>query len=125
MIRSAATREERVFAFRYEAEAKGAPPLTKELVWKCFYEESKELDEAADVYEANPSVENRADLVKEWADVQYVLSQLALYYNIPGRVAFNRVADNNLTKVADGAIIREDGKILKPEGYVKANMRGL
>lgn len=125
MIRSGATREERVLAFRHAAEAKGAPPLTKELVWKCFYEESKELDEAADAYEADPTPENRANLVKEWADVQCVLSQLALYYDISGRVAFNRVADNNLTKVADGAIIREDGKILKPEGYVKADMRGL
>ena len=68
----------------------------------------------------------RANLVKEWADAQYTLSQLALFYNIPGEDAFNRVADNNMTKVIDGKVLRRsDGKIMKPDNYIKPDMSGL
>ena len=85
-----------------------------------------ELKEAAEAYAENENEETRANLVKEWADVQYVLSQLALFYRIDGEEAFTRVADNNMTKVVGGKVYyREDGKILKPDNYVKADMRGL
>ena len=78
-------------------------------------------------YITDPSEESRANLVKEWADAAYTLSALAYFFEIDGEEAFTRVADNNMTKVgADGKVTkREDGKILKPEGYVKANMKGL
>lgn len=41
--------------------------------------------------------------------------------------AFNRVHDNNMTKVAsDGKVIRNsDGKILKPEGFVSVSLNDL
>lgn len=40
--------------------------------------------------------------------------------------AFNRVHDNNMTKVVDGKVIRNaDGKILKPEGFVPVNLEDL
>lgn len=122
------TREDRVKEF---LDASKWPSF--ELVWTCFGEECIEMQQAALEYREaeeygtkKEQLETRANLVKEIADVQYVLSQLALFYNVDLQTAFNRVANNNMTKVVDGKVIyREDGKILKPEGYVKADMTGL
>lgn len=121
------TREDRVFEF---INASSFPSFR--LAWTCLSEECLELKEAAEAYHLAQSEgcittdEARASLVKEWADVQYVLSQLAIFYGINGEEAFNRVADNNMTKVVCGKVIyREDGKILKPENYQKPDMRGL
>lgn len=122
------TREDRVAEF-----LKAGRWPSFELVWECMREETIEMAEAAEEYHraqnegtAKDVFTARANLVKEVADVQYVLSQLALYYKIDLQVAFNRVATNNMTKVQDGNVIyREDGKILKPEGYVKPDMGGL
>lgn len=70
--------------------------------------------------------EARANLCKEWADLQYVVSQAAAYYEIPGDAAFNRVHSSNMSKVINGKIVlRDDGKILKPDTYVKPDMSGL
>lgn len=98
-------------------------------VMACVKEEFQEFFEAAEDY-AYAETEDpvlRQNLVKEWADLAYVVSQAALYFDIPAGPAFNRVAENNLTKLgADGkAVFREDGKILKPEGYQKPDMSGL
>ena len=74
----------------------------------------------------DPNPKTRAELCKEWADVQVVLSNIAVYFDIPSDPAFNRVHLNNMTKVVEGKLrLREDGKILKPEGYVKPDMSGL
>lgn len=126
----ARTREERVQEFLDYA---GTP--TFEVVWNCIAEEYQELQESAmkfheiiaSDFDDEVKASARANFVKEWADCQYVLSQLAVFYNIPGEEAFIRVADNNLTKVQDGKILRResDGKILKPEGYKQPDMRGL
>lgn len=90
-------------------------------------EELNEFLIAADAYIKDPENEDfRADLCKEWADVQYVVSQAALYFEIPADESFNRVHRSNMTKVVDGNVIfREDGKILKPDTYQAPNMRGL
>jgi len=127
-----ATREERVFLFM---EAGDTPVFTPDninpdqtnMIFNCIIEEFNEFVEAAADYELNSnSPEARANLCKEWADLQYVLSQAAVYYGVPGDEAFTRVADNNMTTVVDGKLVkREDGKILKPEGYTPANMEGL
>lgn len=123
------TREDAVREFRSAAKKTHFldQPEDSVSVWKCLYEEFNELDQAASDYIANPTEETRANFVKEWADAQYVLSQVAVYYMIPGQEAFNRVHNSNMTKVAsDGEIkYREDGKILKPDNYVAPDMKGL
>lgn len=97
-----------------------------ELCLDVHDEETGELFEAIDQYLIERNEENRAQLCKEWADCQYTLSQIAVLFDIPADAAFNRVHESNMTKVIDGKVVyREDGKILKPEGYVAPNMRGL
>lgn len=123
------TREDKVKQFR-DAGGKGdfaSAPLDADMVLECICEELGEFIEAATDYEEglNPIL-SRANLCKEWADLQYVVSQAAVYYGIPASPAFNRVHESNMTKVVDGKVrYREDGKILKPEGYVAPDMRGL
>lgn len=92
----------------------------------CFAEELAEFSEAISDYLDNPNKETRAQLCKEWADVQVTLSNFAWFFGFDGDEAFLRVAKNNLSKIVDGKVIkREDGKILKPEGYQKPDMKGL
>lgn len=91
------------------------------MVLQCIIEELEEFHEAAGNYEVEQNEDNRAQLVKEWADLQYVVSQAAVYYDIPADAVFDTVHENNLTKIPEDGIIkkREDGKILKPENYQK------
>lgn len=92
----------------------------------CFGEELSEFNEAMAAYVANPAPHTRAAMIKEWADVQVTLSNLSWFFSFDAEEAYNRVAANNLTKLVDGKLIkREDGKVLKPEGYQKPDMGGL
>lgn len=122
------TRENKVAEF---LKAAGKKPLEQGDPYDYSYnhnlvEEFTELIQAMGDYYHNPSVASRANLCKEWADAQIVLSNIAVWMDIPADACFNRVHENNMTKVVDGKIIkREDGKILKPEGYVKPDMSGL
>lgn len=91
-----------------------------------FSEELTEFNEALSDYLSDQSEENRKQLIKEWCDVEYTLNAFPWFFDFDGQVAFNRVVQNNNTKIVDGKIIRNEyGKIMKPEGYVKADMGGL
>lgn len=130
------TREDSVRAFN---EAAGNRTFDEdggtgaEMQWNCFDEESEELLEAIENYEdavaqGNPEdiKQTRCQLVKEWADAQVTLSNLAWYYRIPADPAFNRVHASNMSKLVDGKLLRRsDGKVLKPDTYKKPDMRGL
>lgn len=121
-------REEKVQQFRLAA-GKGdfrQTPGDFESVVVCLSEEVVELFQAMGDYNAAPSDETRAALAKEWADTQYVISQVAVFFDICGDAAFNRVHDSNMSKVVEGKLVlREDGKILKPDTYVAPDMSGL
>lgn len=121
------TREEKVAQFQKAADSKThAEGGDYTLHCTCFSEEITELYHAITNYITNQNDVTRADLVKEWADCQVTLSNIAWFFDIPGSAAFQRVHENNMTKVVDGKILRrEDGKILKPAGYTKPNMNGL
>lgn len=129
MMSKGNTREDKVLTFR-NAAGKGTfmtDPSETVMITNCIDEELDEFIEAAQIYERNPyDPIARANLCKEWADLQYVVSQAALFYEIPADASFNRVHTSNMTKVVDGKIIlREDGKILKPDTYQAPDMRGL
>ena len=63
--------------------------------------------------------ETKLNLLKEMADVQYVLSGMAVTFGLPLEHVFSRVHDSNLSKLGDDGkpVIREDGKILKGPRY--------
>jgi len=63
--------------------------------------------------------------IKEALDLMYVTAQ---YLNVtigPDKAleCWNALQNNNMSKCVDGKLIkREDGKILKPEGYKKLDL---
>lgn len=123
------TREDKVNEFRKAAGKKdfdGTPDTVDESIATCIVEELNEFFVAAEAYVREQNESNRAELCKEWADLQYVVSQAAVYFGIPADPSFNRVHNSNMSKVVNGKVFfRTDGKILKPDTYVAPDMRGL
>lgn len=81
--------------------------------------ELKELYDALAAWLANPSLENLVEVADGAADSIYVILQLCHALDIPIDQVFQAVHDNNMTKIADDGTVkrREDGKVLKPDGY--------
>lgn len=124
------TREDKVKQFRDAAGKKTFhenPDEPDVSIAVGLVEELNEFLIAADAYINDPKNEDfRAGLCKEWADVQYVVSQAALYFDIPASEAFSRVHNSNMTKVVEGKVIfREDGKIEKGPNYIAPDMSKL
>lgn len=65
------------------------------------------------------SVHDVADLLKEMADLQYVISGLAVAFGLPLDAVFADVHASNMSKLGpDGKpIYREDGKVVKGPNY--------
>ncbi len=121
------TREARVAEFNQAADGKtfseGGSVGTQVM---CFDEEVREFATALADYVAARTDENRAKMIKEWADVQVTLSNFAWFFEFDADVAFNRVANSNMTKFIDGKPVKdENGKVIKGEAYVAPDMKGL
>ena len=121
------TREDVVNEFN---EAAGKKRFSKDefddSIINCFVEECQEMFEAIGDYITGPSVDTRKALVKEWADAQVTLSNIAWYFDIPGQEAFSRDHESNMTKVVNGRVFfRADGKVMKPDNYKSPDMSGL
>lgn len=93
-----------------------AVSLARELVEE---EWGVETQDALSKFMANPSRENIVEVADGIADSIYVLCQLARSLGIPLNDVWSEVQRTNMAKVgADGKVVRrEDGKILKPEGW--------
>ena len=63
--------------------------------------------------------ETKLNLLKEMADVQYVLSGMAVTFGLPLEAVFGRVHDSNMSKLGEDGkpALREDGKVLKGPRY--------
>lgn len=69
---------------------------------------------------------NKAALLKELSDLQYVLSGTAVQLGLPLQEALVRVHESNMSKYVDGkAVRREDGKILKGPDYKPPTLKDL
>lgn len=64
------------------------------------------------------SLENVAELLDHCVDVVYVAMGTAMEFGLPFDQAFIIVHQANMAKFAKGLNLREDGKLLKPEGWV-------
>lgn len=66
------------------------------------------------------------NFIKEMADLQYVLSGLAVTFGIDLNTAVQRVHESNMSKLVDGKpVLREDGKILKGPNYFEPDLTDL
>lgn len=102
-------------------------PLSSELLdlrYKLLDEELSELKIEIDNLQqelkttGKTTTQTRSKLLKELADLQYVLTGMATSFGLPLEEAFNRVHTSNMSKLVDGKPIkRADGKFLKGPNY--------
>ena len=80
------------------------------------FEEYLEGEENSDIVEI-------ADAI---ADIIYIACGTAVSYGIPLDKVFAEVHRSNMAKLVDGKpIYREDGKVLKPEGWTPPDIKGI
>ena len=110
-------------AFGHPVDEQVTPQLL-DFRMKLISEEFEELLEAVVIMASNMEVGNYhiqdyENVIKELADIQYVISGFAVSMGIPLQIAFNRVHLSNMSKLgSDGKpILRSDGKVLKSENY--------
>jgi predicted HAD superfamily Cof-like phosphohydrolase len=66
---------------------------------------------------------NIENVAGEMADLIYVIVGSAQKFGIPLERVWNAVHKSNMDKVRNGVARRADGKIIKPEGWQKPDMR--
>lgn len=101
--------------------------------YKLLFEEFTELKEelAAALADLNingkVSGKTKERMLKEMADLQYVLSGMAVAFDLPLQVAFVRVHKSNMSKLGEDGkpIYRDDGKVLKGPNYVPVDLEDL
>ena len=90
---------------------------TRDLRKKLLTEEFKEYI----IGEDNNDLENVA---KELADIIYIVCGTAVSYGISLDKVFAEVHRSNMDKLVDGKVIyRDDGKVLKPDGWQPPNIK--
>lgn len=81
----------------------------------------QEIDRAIAEINETGSVSRKtlADMMKEMADVQYILSGMVATFGIPAQAGFDRVHDSNMSKLGDDGkpVRRADGKVMKGPNY--------
>jgi predicted HAD superfamily Cof-like phosphohydrolase len=95
--------------------------LRKALIAEEVKELFAELDRAIEEIKGSGTVSKptRLNMMKEIADVQYVLSGTSVSFGLPASEVFSRVHVSNMSKLGpDGkALLRADGKVLKGPNY--------
>lgn len=92
-----------------------------DLRWRLIREEMEEL--LTEVFKPNIT----PNLIKEIADLQYVLDGLCVSLGIDKDEAVRRVHESNMSKLGEDGkpIYREDGKVLKGPHYKEPDMTDL
>lgn len=102
--------------------------LRQRLINEEVEELNAEINTLCSELEQNGTVskETKLKMFKELADVQYVISGMAVALGIPLQEVFNRVHTSNMSKLVDGKPIkRADGKFLKGPNYKKPDLTDL
>ena len=82
------------------------------------------LREEFEEYNESEVESDLVNLAKELADIIYIVCGTAASYGIPLNEVFEEVHRSNMDKLVDGKPIRrEDGKILKPEGWTAPDIK--
>lgn len=106
-------------ALRYTLLAEEAGEALEEL-------KNYRIADMVDEYISGVPTANLEALAKELADVLVIVYGTADLFDIPLEAVFAEVHRSNMSKVQpDGTVLRrEDGKILKPDSYRPADVRG-
>lgn len=95
--------------------------LRRDLLAEEMRELFVEMDAAIAALERGEAIPRAVslNLLKEAADVQYVLSGMAVTFNLPLSEAYDRVHASNMSKLDENGrpLRREDGKVLKGPRY--------
>jgi len=93
----------------------------KKLIGEEVEELYAEIDKARAEIAAGGSItrETLAAMMKELADVQYILSGMVVTFGMPADRVFERVHQSNMSKLGhDGKPVRrDDGKVMKGPNY--------
>lgn len=82
------------------------------------------MEEEFDEYLQGESKDDLENIAKELADIIYIACGTAVSYGIPLDKVFDEVHRSNMDKLVDGKPVRrEDGKILKPEGWTAPDIK--
>lgn len=94
---------------------------------KLIKEEFCELEDAAEDFLVTNTKNDLENILKELADLQYVVSGFAVSFGLPLEEAFNRVHESNMSKLGEDGkpIYRKDGKVLKSKNYVPPDLSDL
>lgn len=120
--------EQKVRAFHQALDLPVDAPMTeallvlrKTLLGEELAELNVEIDKAVSELQSQGKVsrETLLAMLKEMADVQYVLSGMAVTFGFPVQEVFDRVHESNFSKLGEDGrpMRREDGKILKGPRY--------
>lgn len=114
------TDDVREFLLKFNRPVLDEPQLPDmEVQQASFKMVDEEFDELAKAWEDG----NLVELADAIGDLIYVLCQMALFYGIPLDAVWDEVHRANMRKV--GGAKRDDGKILKPEGWIPPDISGV
>jgi predicted HAD superfamily Cof-like phosphohydrolase len=84
------------------------------------------IEEYNELYEAYTN-KDIVEIADACADLKWVIEGLEHTLNIPQQEVWNEVARSNLQKIGpDGKVLkREDGKVMKPEGWTPPDIKTL
>ena len=113
----------------------GNPMTSAELAFRygLIFEEFTELKDEVAAAMTDIAIHDRVStktkerLLKELADLQYVVSGMSVAFGLPLQQAFVRVHESNMSKLGEDGkpIYREDGKILKGPKYAPPDLEDL
>ncbi len=84
------------------------------------------LKEEFDEYNQGEYNNDLENIAKELADIIYIVCGTAVSYGIPLDRVFEEVHRSNMAKLVDGKPVRrDDGKILKPEGWTPPDIKSI
>lgn len=82
------------------------------------------LEEEFEEYLSGEGKDDIVEIADALADIIYIACGTAVAYGIPLDKVFEEVHRSNMAKLVDGKpIYREDGKVLKPEGWQPPNVK--
>lgn len=84
------------------------------------------LEEEFEEYRMAEYENNLVEIADALADIIYIACGTAVSYGIPLDKIFEEVHRSNMAKLVDGKpLYREDGKVMKPQGWRPPNIKDL